>query len=89
MFQLTFEQDFLLFMVRLCLLNQIESLSILVCNSLITPSRESDATSIIVSSTNKVILGSHIGRSFMNNKNNVGPKIEPWGIPILTCLKSD
>ena len=29
------------------------------------------------------------GRSFMNNKNNVGPNIEPWGTPDNVWQKSD
>ena len=44
---------------------------------------------IIVSSANNVTLETYISKSFINNKNNVGPKSDPCGIPTLTSSNSE
>ena len=30
-----------------------------------------------------------LGRSLMNIKKSNGPRIEPWGTPLLTCIRLD
>ncbi|KAK4806181.1 hypothetical protein QYF61_001104 [Mycteria americana] len=68
---------------------QLSSLSRSLCKASL-PSRESTAPPSLVSSAN--LLNVHLipaPRSFMKTLKRTGPKIEPWGTPLLTGRQPD
>jgi hypothetical protein len=89
---------FSMFTIRLLLVNRVWAASITEFNFVEEALTFLPVNNILVSSAYKTTLASGMfcGRSLINNENNIGPRIEPWGTPmpmlrvedvILPCFK--